>query len=95
VVAREIKFDGYRMLAHIAGGGARMLSRNGLSWSAKLPEIAGTLPGLPVSEAILDGEVCHGLANCVTSFGALQTNISDRTTSRLVYFLFDIIYLDG
>ena len=37
----EIKFDGYRMLARIDGaGGVRMISRNGLDWSSKMPHLA-------------------------------------------------------
>ena len=36
----EIKFDGYRMLARIAGGQARFISRNGNDWTAKFPELA-------------------------------------------------------
>ncbi len=35
-----MKFDGYRMLAHIGGGAGRLLSRNALSWSVKLPDLA-------------------------------------------------------
>ena len=36
----EIKLDGYRMLARIAGGRAQFISRNGKDWTAKFPELA-------------------------------------------------------
>jgi bifunctional non-homologous end joining protein LigD len=91
----EIKFDGYRMLARIDHGQARMISRNGNDWTAKFPEIAKLLPALPVREAILDDEVCYLLPTGVTGFGELQAAIADERTGGLVYFIFDLLYLDG
>ena len=38
----EIKFDGYRMLGRVENGKARFISRNGLDWTAKLPELAAS-----------------------------------------------------
>jgi bifunctional non-homologous end joining protein LigD len=57
--AHEIKLDGYRMQAHIRAGATILTSRNGIDWSAKFPELCGLLAELPVTEAIVDGEVCH------------------------------------
>ena len=37
--AHEIKFDGYRMQLRTTGGKATLLTRKGLDWSAKFPEI--------------------------------------------------------
>jgi len=91
----EIKFDGYRMLAKIEGGLARFISRNGKDWTTKFPELAKLLPGLPVLQAIIDGEVCYVQPNGVTDFGQLQAAIADKRTAGLVYFLFDLLYLDG
>lgn len=39
----EIKFDGYRMLAHLRDGTARLVSRNDHDWTARFPEIATAL----------------------------------------------------
>jgi bifunctional non-homologous end joining protein LigD len=91
----EIKFDGYRMLARIADGKGDFISRNANDWSAKFPELAKLLPGLPVTEAILDGEVCAMLPSGATGFGELQAAIADKKTAALVYFIFDLVYLDG
>jgi bifunctional non-homologous end joining protein LigD len=91
----EIKFDGYRIMAHVADGEARLISRNGLPWTAKLPEIAAAVATLPVQVAILDGEVCDVLPSGVTSFSGLQNALSYRKTGRLIYYLFDLPYLDG
>lgn len=91
----ELKFDGYRMLAKIAGGRAQLISRNGNDWTAKFPELTKVLPLLPVTGAVLDGEVCFVLPSGVTGFGELQAAIGDGKTAGLVYFMFDLLYLDG
>jgi ATP dependent DNA ligase domain len=88
----EIKFDGYRMLASIDAGKARFISRNGLDWTARFPALAAALGSLDVSQAILDGEVCHELANGVTSFEALQADLPEGKTAHLVFFAFDLLY---
>ena len=91
----EIKFDGYRMLAHLRYGKALLMSRNGLDWSGRSPELAEVLGHLPATEAWLDGEVVHMGAKGITSFSALQKDISDGATARLIYMVFDLLYLDG
>ena len=35
-----MKYDGYRCLLAIAGGKAKIYTRNGLDWTDKFPEIA-------------------------------------------------------
>jgi bifunctional non-homologous end joining protein LigD len=91
----EIKFDGYRMVAHIRQGTATLVSRNGNDWTARFPELAKTLGGLPTAEAWLDGEVVHMERTGITSFSALQKDLSDGTTARLIYMVFDLPYFDG
>ena len=91
----ETKFDGYRMLARIESGQAAIISRNGKDWTRKFPELAQLLPSLPVREAVLDGEICYMLPDHVTGFGELHAAIGDKKTASLVYFIFDLIYLDG
>ncbi len=52
----EIKFDGYRIQAHIAGQG-RPLFAWGLDWTEKFgQQIASDLVGTGVNEAIFDGK---------------------------------------
>jgi bifunctional non-homologous end joining protein LigD len=91
----EIKLNGYRMLAHIARGKCRLMSRNELDWTKKLPELAQTLAALPVKDAILDGEVVHVAENGATSFGGLQNAIAESKTAGLLYMAFDLLYLEG
>jgi ATP-dependent DNA ligase len=49
--AHEVKFDGYRMHARIAGGKAVLLTRSGLDWTAKYPHIADTVAALKCRQA--------------------------------------------
>ncbi|HWD60686.1 MAG TPA: DNA ligase D, partial [Stellaceae bacterium] len=91
----EIKYDGYRIVARIEGGAARLITRKGLDWSDKFPALAERLAALPVKSAILDGELVALRPDGTTSFADLQDAISAKRTDRLVYFAFDLLYRDG
>ena len=39
----EIKYDGFRMHARLDRGEVRLLTRNGLDWTAKYPQIAAAV----------------------------------------------------
>jgi bifunctional non-homologous end joining protein LigD len=90
----EVKFDGYRILAFIDGGRARLISRNHLDWTHRFRRIAEALPAV-AGQAILDGEIVALDERGVSSFGALQQALSAGGTSKLVYMAFDLLYLDG
>src|SRR5690606_20141270 len=54
----EIKFDGYRIQAHIADGTVTFYSRGGLDWTDKFgDQIISDLLALGVTSAVLDGEI--------------------------------------
>jgi bifunctional non-homologous end joining protein LigD len=53
------------------------------------------LADLPVTEAIIDGEVVAENAAGVPDFSALQDALSTGRTDRLVFYAFDVLYLDG
>jgi bifunctional non-homologous end joining protein LigD len=90
----EMKYDGYRIGCRIHAGHATLLSRNGKDWTAAFPEIARAATALKVTSALMDGEVCIVLPDGRTSFQALQ-NLAGADRARLVYFAFDLLYLDG
>ena len=52
----EIKYDGFRMHARLDRGAVRLLTRNGLNWTAKYPQIARAVAALDARQAYLDGE---------------------------------------
>jgi bifunctional non-homologous end joining protein LigD len=85
----EVKLDGYRMQAVIAGGASRLLTRSGLDWSARFPETTAALAKLP--DAVLDGELCALDAQGNPDFPALQAAMEAGTTGSLVYFTFDLL----
>ena len=91
----EIKFDGYRMLFRIDKGKVTVFSRNGKEWTAALNRIAEAVGKLGLESAWLDGEVTIVDERGRTSFQALQNALSDPKGERLVYFVFDLLYLDG
>jgi bifunctional non-homologous end joining protein LigD len=91
----EMKFDGYRVLCRIERGVARLLSRNGKDWTARLPGIARAAGRLGVRDAMLDGEAAVVLPSGVTSFNALQNALGGESADEPVYFVFDLLHLDG
>src|ERR1700726_1816099 len=90
----EIKFDGYRMHARLVSGRAQILTRRGNDWTDKYPAIAKFISGLPAHNAYLDGELCGVLPDGRTAFNLIQ-NASDTGQGSLVFFLFDLLFLDG
>jgi bifunctional non-homologous end joining protein LigD len=88
--AHEIKFDGYRMQLRTVGGKATLLTRKGLDWSSKFPEIVAS--GASLADGVLDGEVVALNHAGAPDFAALQAAISDGKTKDLVYFAFDQLF---
>jgi bifunctional non-homologous end joining protein LigD len=92
----EIKYDGYRIGCRLRGGRATLISRSGKDWTAAFPHIAVACAGLPITEGLLDGEVCIVLPDGRTSFQMLQNAFSGGTPGgTLVYFVFDLLRVDG
>jgi bifunctional non-homologous end joining protein LigD len=90
----EIKFDGYRMHARLDAGHVQILTRRGNIWTDKYPAIARAVAGLPAKNAYLDGELCGVLPDGRTAFNLIQ-NASDTGQGSLVFFLFDLLFVDG
>jgi bifunctional non-homologous end joining protein LigD len=91
----EIKFDGYRIHARISSGEVRLLTRTGLDWTDKYPPIAAALKKLPVGNAYLDGELCGVRPDGTTSFSMIQAASDSGNANALVFFLFDLLFLNG
>ncbi|MBZ0149548.1 MAG: non-homologous end-joining DNA ligase, partial [Pseudorhodoplanes sp.] len=94
----EIKYDGYRVIAAIAGGQGnaqvKMYTRNGLDWTQRFAPLIKPFSELPCDSALLDGEIAVADAQGHTDFGALQDALSGGS-GRIGCYLFDLLSLDG
>jgi bifunctional non-homologous end joining protein LigD len=92
----EVKFDGYRMQAQIAGSDVRLLTRAGLDWTGKFDgPVTAALAKLKCRDAIIDGEIVVLADSGVSSFPMLQADLSASRADRFVYYVFDLMRLDG
>jgi bifunctional non-homologous end joining protein LigD len=92
----EIKFDGYRIEARIDKGRVALLTRTGLDWTAKFGEaIIDAFKALPVSQALIDGELVVEADSGASNFSALQAALSEGQADRLVFYAFDLLHLNG
>jgi bifunctional non-homologous end joining protein LigD len=53
----ELKYDGFRMMAHGGAGQAKLRYRSGLDSTARYPEITSAVRALPIPGLVLDGEL--------------------------------------
>src|SRR5580693_6356732 len=91
----EIKYDGYRLHARLDRGAVKLLTRTGLDWTHKYPAIAKAVAELDARQAYLDGELCGVGPDGTTSFNIVQLASDSGNAAALVFFLFDLLYLDG
>ena len=91
----EIKLDGFRMAARIERGGATLLTRTGLDWSAKYPSLLTALAAVRAKTAYLDGELCGVGEDGLPSFAETQAATNGARGVRLVFYAFDLLHIDG
>ncbi len=91
----EIKFDGYRIMARVEEGKVQLFTRNGHDWTHKLPRQAEAIAGLGLASAWLDGEMVVANEDGVPDFQALQNAFESARSGNIVYYLFDLPYLNG
>ncbi|MHB2241862.1 DNA ligase D [Pseudomonas fluorescens] len=91
----EIKFDGYRIMARIDGDQVQLFTRNGHDWTHKLPQQAAALAALGLESAWLDGEMVVADEHGVPDFQALQNAFESGRSGNILYYLFDLPYLNG
>ena len=100
----ELKLDGWRVLAERRGTDARLLSRNGNDLSASFPEVLRSLRALPMTNALIDGEVVTLDDKGHPNFQRLQQRARLRrpidirraaVESPATLYAFDLPALDG
>ncbi|WP_068471272.1 DNA ligase D [Candidatus Protochlamydia phocaeensis] len=89
----EIKWDGYRALAEVQQETVNLYSRNAQSFNKRFPLIIEDLKTLQV-DALLDGEIVVLDEDGRPSFQLVQ-NYQRTQKGALVYFIFDLLYLEG
>jgi bifunctional non-homologous end joining protein LigD len=89
----EVKVDGWRIVARIIGGAARLTTRNGRDYTKTIAPIAAALATLPCRAAIIDGEVAAPDELGVTRVGDVRSAL--HHPERLAYFAFDLLWLDS
>jgi len=85
----ELKWDGFRALAHVDGGKCRLVSRNGNAFKtfpALVEGIGAAIPGT----AVLDGEIVHVGPDGKPRFYDLV-----RRRSPQHFYAFDLLWHDG
>jgi bifunctional non-homologous end joining protein LigD len=91
----EIKFDGYRIMARIDHDQVQLFTRNGHDWTHKLPQQAKAVAALGLESAWLDGEMVVANEQGVPDFQALQNAFEAGRSGNILYYLFDLPYLNG
>ena len=75
----ERKLDGIRLLAFKNGANVTLYSRNRLPQNGAYPEVVSAVAGLPMRDAILDGEA---------------TGVWGKQ-GKVAYHVFDVLWIDG
>ncbi|MFA6155562.1 DNA ligase D [Mesorhizobium sp.] len=91
----EIKFDGYRTMAHVCEGEVRLITRGGIDWTKRYGDLPHAFAKLPCREAIIDGEIVVLDAKGISRFALLQDALAHGAGSRLHFYAFDLLHLDG
>ena len=87
----EVKWDGYRVLATVAGGEAALHSRNGNDLTERFAAVARALPGaLRSPDCVLDGEVC-----ALDEGGRPRFSLLQHGGGTLAMYVFDLLSLNG
>lgn len=86
----EVKWDGFRALAQIAGGECRLISRNGNTFKS-FPGLNASLPAeLLCRSALLDGEIV-----CLEDTGKTQFTDLMFRRGEPRFYAFDLLEFEG
>jgi bifunctional non-homologous end joining protein LigD len=89
----EIKWDGYRIVATIAGGDPALRTRKDQDYTKRFENVAKELvKALKTPDCVVDGEVCALDEEGRPSFSAMQQG---RAGTPIVYYVFDLLEVEG
>ncbi|MBO9570835.1 MAG: DNA ligase D [Chitinophagaceae bacterium] len=89
----EIKWDGYRAIALCDKKETNLISRNNKSFNDKFYPVYNAVKEWGIY-GVVDGEIAVINNKGITNFGSLQ-NWRSEADGELVYYVFDILWLDG
>ena len=89
----EIKWDGYRIMATVAGSDASLRTRKDQDYTKRFENVAKELvKAVKTPDCVVDGEVCALDGDGRPSFSAMQQG---KPGTPIVYFVFDLLEVDG
>ena len=89
----EIKWDGYRIIATVAGGEPELRTRKDQDYTKRFENVAKELvKALKTPDCVVDGEVCALDDQGRPSFSAMQ---QAKAGTPIVYFVFDLLEVEG
>ena len=100
----ELKYDGFRMLAHGGVGQAKLRYRSSLDATERYPELTSAIRALPIPDLILDGEIVILDSEGKPDFHKLSSRGQLHRTSEIqraalaapvTYVVFDLIGAGG
>lgn len=91
----EIKYDGYRTLCFKDKKSTKLLTRSGLDWSKKYSQLQKECKNIKAESIVFDGEVVWLDENGKSSFQGLQNSLEEGDSTKLIYYVFDLLYLNG
>ena len=89
----ELKYDGYRLLLSVGGGGALAFTRNGKDWSEQFAPLVEAAAALPAG-CLLDGEAVALDANGKPNFQLMQATVKrghGKAGPTIAYYAFDLL----
>jgi bifunctional non-homologous end joining protein LigD len=87
----EPKWDGFRAIVTIAGGDARLTSRNDNDLTERFRQVARAAElGIRSADAVLDGEIC-----ALDDRGRSRFSLLQEGTGSLALVVFDLLELDS
>jgi bifunctional non-homologous end joining protein LigD len=87
----NLKHDGWRIIARVDDGRARIWSRHGLDWTKAFSSVAAGLVGIG-RNLVLDGEAVCQNEDGSSDFHALS---GPQGCARATLWAFDLLFLDG
>jgi bifunctional non-homologous end joining protein LigD len=88
--AFEIKWDGYRMIAHIDGPRIKLQSTKGIDMIDRYPELRSFPTAVNAQRAIIDGEIV-----VLDGSGRPRFEMLQRHDTQVSFYAFDVLQVDG